>query len=144
MNGPMLPGGLRARIALLLVLALPGCGTIMNRPRQVIEVRTRPEGATVRLENTDRTWTTPARFRLRRRAGPYRLLITKDGFQMRSVTLRQEISEWTWIGTVLTLGAGYVVDSLTGSKYDLEPHKIRMELMPQGEGRPSLRSRRGP
>ncbi len=127
----------RSTLALLLILTLPACGTIMLRPRQVVEVRSRPPGAVVRIENRDQTWETPARFRLMRRGGPYRIIVSKEGYRDRSVTLRQEISEWTWLGAMLTLGIGYIVDSMTGSKYDLEPSNIYFELLPREGAAPA-------
>lgn len=102
----------------------------MLRPRQVVEVTSRPTGATVTLDGTDQSWETPARFRLWREGGPHRLVVSKEGFRPRSITLRQEISEWTWLGAMVTLGAGYVVDSLTGSRYDLEPGRVDFDLLP--------------
>ncbi len=121
---------LETALCALLSMALPACGTIMLRPRQVVEVRSRPAGAMVALEDTDRTWVTPARFRLLREGGPYRLIVSKEGHRSRAVTLQQEISEWTWVGMALTLGAGYLVDRMTGSRYDLEPARTSFDLVP--------------
>ena len=102
----------------------------MLRPRQVVEVTSRPPDATVTLEGTERSWQTPARFRLWREGGPYRLVVSKQGYRSRSITLRREISGWTWLGAMVTLGIGYFVDWLTGSRYDLEPQRIDFDLLP--------------
>ena len=124
-------------IAALILTTLSGCGTIMLRPRQVVEVTSRPTGATVTLDGTDQTWVTPARFRLWREGGPHRLVVSKEGYRSRSITLRQEISEWTWLGAMVTLGIGYFVDWLTGSRYDLEPQRVDFDLLPSDAPRPA-------
>ena len=126
-------------------LILSACGTIMNRPRQLVRVRSEPSGASVRINPGSLTLTTPGHVRLRREQGPYELLFTLEGYEPRTLRLRQEISGWTWFGAMLTLGAGYLVDRFTGSRYELEPHNPRVLLQKQGvPPEPFEPPRRGP
>ena len=127
------------RLAALVLFALAclstmcgGCATIVHGSSQVVEIRTEPAGATVRLDNGS-TYTTPASVKLERKKD-YVLSISKDGYQTQTVPLNSVLSGWL-VGNIVFGGLiGGGVDAISGAAYTLTPENISIALTPLAPG----------
>jgi PEGA domain len=110
-----------------VVLALTGCASIFNGQTQAVTIRSAPEGAAVAVTNRAgekiHTGTTPVTLTLKRGAGyfkseTYSVVLTKEGFADRELTIYASLSGW-YIGNILFGGliGMLAVDPVTGAMY---------------------------
>ena len=107
-------------------LSLTGCASIINGTRQKVTVTTDPAGAIV--TDGKNCWTTPATISLpRKQAHP--LFISKAGYKMQSVRLRQ-VASAAIIGNILLPGGfiGLGIDTISGAHFKLIPDKLHIQL----------------
>ena len=123
-----------------VVFALSGCASIFNGPNQLVTIRSAPEGAGATVTNRAgekiHTGTTPVTLTLRRGAGyfkaeTYTVLLTKEGFADKELTIVGSVSGW-YIGNQLIGGliGMLAVDPLTGGMYTF-PDSVSGTLDPQ-------------
>jgi hypothetical protein len=143
---------------LAVVIFTQGCATVHNGRHQEISVITDPAGATVdvRCGKPQPAAMTPATIRLPRRADECSIVLTRSGFQPRTVVFDSSPSKWVWanfagpiaggavgatrqsdqafvdfLAGALVGGAGFAVDALSGAMWELEPARVEVELTPQ-------------
>jgi hypothetical protein len=129
----------RALAASAVVFALSGCASIFNGQTQAVTIRSAPEGAGVAVTNRAgekiHTGTTPVTLTLKRGAGyfkaeTYTVLLTKDGFADKELTIVGTVSGW-YIGNILIGLIGMLaVDPVTGGMYAF-PDSVSGTLEPQ-------------
>jgi len=99
-------------LALAVAMApLFGCATILNGPNQKIHVETDPPGATVTVGSERHT--SPVDLVLKRASKGLVVVIEKDGYITRMVTLERGASPNTWINFV-GLPVGLVAGAAIG------------------------------
>ena len=117
---------------LVLVLFLPGCGTLIHSNRQDISISTIPPDATVNVGN--RTTKTPAKMSLPR-TEDHLVLIEKEGYERVQVQLcRRFNSIASILGNILWIAPGLVVDFVVGGAWTLEPKTINVSLKELNKG----------
>jgi hypothetical protein len=105
---------IRRALPFAFVLALSplfGCATILNGPNQTIHVETDPPGATVTVGSERHT--SPVDLVLERASKGLVVVIEKDGYVTRKVTLERGASPNTWINFV-GLPVGLVAGAAIG------------------------------
>ena len=111
---------------------LCGCATILNGTSQKIQVSSEPAGAEVTVDSKN-IYTTPVKVRLERRRD-HTLVITKDGFDARTVNVMHVLSESVCGNTLLFGPLGWVFDIFAGTQYKLVPDRIDVELKSVAKG----------
>ena len=130
----------RALAASAVVFGLSGCASIFNGQTQVVTIRSAPEGAGVAVTNRAgekiHTGTAPVTLTLKRGAGyfkteTYTVLLTKEGFAGKELTITGTVSGW-YIGNILFGGliGMLAVDPVTGGMY-VFPESVSGTLEPQ-------------
>jgi len=108
-----------ALLALLLLLALPGCATIVDGGPTNLQARSTPPGAQVvaeGLENGERlTGTTPTSFTLDK-GSDYRLTFTLEGYESEEVVVRRDVNGWFFGNFFLGL-VPLIVDAATDNMW---------------------------
>ena len=123
-----------------VLFALSGCASTFNGQTQAVTIHSAPDGATFSVTNRSgekiHTGTTPVTLTLRRGAGyfkseTYTVLLTKDGFADRELTIAGTVSGW-YIGNILFGGliGMLAVDPATGAMYSF-PNSVSGTLEPQ-------------
>lgn len=134
---PMLPMMVKPSLAVIVALGLlgatAGCATMVKGRTQVVDVRSSPAGATVRVQPTSEVLTTPCRMVLSRKSS-YVVRIEKNGYETQSVTLLSKASSSLWRNAVWVHPIGWIIgvsiDLGTGSGYDLQPDEVNVTLSP--------------
>jgi hypothetical protein len=100
--------------ALLSVLFLSGCATLLRGPRQTMTFQTVPTGAVVQVD--DRSYVTPVRVSLERK-DEHHVVIKKWGYRTLEFTLDPEWDGISLVGNIILPGgsAGLVIDRAVGS-----------------------------
>ncbi|GGY64282.1 PEGA domain-containing protein [Pseudoduganella sp. SL102] len=124
-------------IAGLLAVTLSGCASIMNGSTQPISIRSVPEGASVSVTNRAgekiHSGLTPVTLTLKRGAGyfkseSYKVVVTKEGFSDRELTLNSNVNGWYIANIVFGGLIGMVgVDPATGAMYSF-PESVTATL----------------
>ena len=115
----------RAPLAIVLVLALAGCATIIHGSTQDIRVSSQPSGAVVRVNGM--ATTTPGVLKLERK-GLHTLVFEKSGYRSVEVRLNKTVDGWLF-GNILFGGIiGLVIDFVSGSAYKLTPTEVNAVL----------------
>jgi len=119
-------------LALVTLLSLFGCGTIMHGPRQLVTVQSIPSGASLHVAPGSDSSITPATLTLERKH-QYTLTLTSPGYTPATVELRPDVG----IGTAFADGfftgmIGLVVDAINGSLYGLNPESPNVTLSRAG------------
>jgi hypothetical protein len=110
-------------------LTLGGCASIMQGGTQPVTIKSVPDGAVVSVVNRNgdkiHTGTAPVTLTLNRGAGyfkpeTYTIVVTKDGFDRKEMTITGTLSGW-YIGNILFGGliGMLAVDPVTGAMYTL-------------------------
>jgi hypothetical protein len=107
---------MRIRCALPFAFALSlspllGCATLVNGGRQTIHVETDPPGATVTVAGERQT--SPVDLVLSRRTEDAEVLIEKDGYVAKKISLTRSASRNTWLNFI-GLPAGAVAGAAIG------------------------------
>lgn len=127
---------LSALFALVLILPVTGCATIMGGSTQLIQVTSAPTQATITADPEAGTFTTPASLELERKFS-YTLTATKDGYRPATARLTKKMRVGPLIGDILLGLVGVIVDGVTGAWYGLSPENVTMvleQLNPLDEG----------
>jgi len=112
-------------------IVLSGCATVMHGSNQELEVKTDPEGATVKMTNGF-TCTSPCKTELSRR-NDLRVDITKEGYRSTYVLVQSKLGGATF-GNIIAGGIiGGIVDSSNGASNKLTPNPVSVKLVPLGE-----------
>jgi hypothetical protein len=117
----------RLFVASAAALALGGCASIFNGQTQAVTIKSAPDGATIVVTNrageSIHSGVAPATVTLRRGAGyfkseSYKVVMKKEGFADREVTITGSVSGW-YIGNILFGGliGMLAVDPNTGGMY---------------------------
>ena len=130
----------RVFAASVVAFALSGCASIFNGQTQAVTIRSAPEGAGVAVSNRAgekiHTGTAPVTLTLKRGAGyfkaeTYTVLLSKEGFADKELTIVGTVSGW-YIGNILFGGliGMLAVDPITGGMYTF-PDAVSGTLEPQ-------------
>lgn len=134
-----------AILILSMMVYFNGCATIIKGGSQTIPLTSSPDGAEVTVYNSSNTvlykGTTPTQITIEKGKGYFkkemlRIVVEKQGYQTRDISLTPSASGW-YIGGNLLIGGliGWlIVDPLTGAMWHfdeqitqnmkLEPHQI--------------------
>jgi hypothetical protein len=126
-----------ALAALAAALALSGCASIISGSTQPVIIKSVPDGASITVSNRAgekiHTATTPATLTLARGAGyfkpeQYKVVITKDGFADKEITITGTLNGW-YIGNIIFGGliGMLLVDPATGAMYAM-PETVEATL----------------
>jgi PEGA domain len=113
-------------VSALAAVAVGGCATIVQSPRQQVSVASTPSGATVSIDHVERG-KTPLVAELKRKDS-HVLRIELAGYQPYEATLNRRVSGWVWGNIVFGGLIGLGVDALTGSMYKLNPEQVSAAL----------------
>lgn len=131
-------------LLLIIILLSAGCATVISGTRQEIKINTKPEGATVVIEETcdkkvSMVVITPAVVNLPR-SYSYHVIIDKDGYYPTRRGIGRKANN-AIIADLLLLPAHPVgsalglifggIDHLTGAIWTLYPEEINVELSEQ-------------
>lgn len=132
-------------VSLICLLLLAGCATIINGPTQEISITSNPPGATITANDSHNEYQvikTPGKLRLKR-SKPAVLVAQLTGYQTIEKELKSNYSLF-WMAGDISLGywafppsgvgipcgaAILLVDTLSGSCFDLETNKVHFELI---------------
>ena len=133
---------MRARLLMMMLLALTGCGFIAHGTSQKIYCMTNPDGALVRSVGGT-SCKTPCTVTLKRKNDDV-LTIEREGYETISLSLHSVLSKYS-AGCILLPG-GLVywgIDMVCGAGYRLVPERVEVDLkpvIPAGlDGRPERR-----
>ena len=119
-------------IVLFLVGSLfTGCATLLNGPKQEVNIHSLPSGAQVIVTTTGgmpiMSGNTPFNYKLPRNKD-YKVSIKMDGYKEQEVWINKEFSLYV-AGNLLCGGPlGLALDVLSGSMYDLSPDEVYITL----------------
>ena len=120
-------GGGHRIVAVLPLLLLTGCASLISGRYQRVSFESTPPGATVRVDG-EPPITTPGNLILLRKTA-HTADITLEGYQSERVTIEREISTGL-AANVLVLDLGVPVDFLIGGAYELDPSRVNVALRP--------------
>jgi hypothetical protein len=131
---------MRSALAILGVLSLCSCASIVDGGRRKVHIDSNPTGAQVTIYDRHdfevEAHTTPFVVRLERGSGyfrgeKYRLVFELAGYQKAEVTIKSDLNGW-YFGNILFGGLiGFViVDPLTGAMWTLKPKTVFEDLEP--------------
>jgi hypothetical protein len=130
----------RNSLAILGLLSLCSCASIVDGGRRKVHIDSNPTGAQVTIYNRhgekESVNTTPFLARLDRHSGyfrgeEYRLVFELAGYQNLEATVKSTLNPW-YIGNLVFGGliGLVIVDPVTGAMWTLKPNKIVMDLEP--------------
>ena len=126
-------------LGLLVIVLVSGCATIIKGQWQDVDINSTPSGATLQIfdRNDELVYEgqTPATVELKRgdgyfRGQRYRVEISGEGGQNRTVQIENSVNGWYIAGNVLLGGliGWVVVDPITGGMFNLRPKNIDTQL----------------
>jgi hypothetical protein len=124
---------MRRFAALLSIVALPGCATMMEGTGQSVSVATTPAGATCEMDQAGTKLgtinPTPGSLRIDKSKNDLDVTCSKPGYlQARTTTSPKFVG--TTFGNIVAGGLiGFAVDAATGASYEY-PSDIKVELAP--------------
>jgi hypothetical protein len=111
------------------VILQSGCATVVNGTHDTINVVTEPSGAVVSTGVTSEE--TPCALRLSR-SRDHKLVISKSGYEVRTVYLHREFSNWAWGDIILVpLVVPLIIDAYSGGIWNIAPESINLPLTPR-------------
>lgn len=115
--------------AILLMLALSGCGAILHGGKQEVTFDSKPPGATVKLDN-EVQFPTPHTIALSRSSN-HRATFTKDGYDPQQVVIQHAFLVGpSIIGNILPLfPIGLAIDVMTGAAWGFEQEYLAVDLI---------------
>ncbi len=114
--------------ALLLAIALSGCGSIMNRGPRAVTIEADPAGAECTIAGE--VFPAPARVNVSPRHN-YTVSCRKEGYETAYMFVGSKFSGWTWLNAVSPwLFFGTIYDYKHDAAYFFDPGTVRMRLMP--------------
>jgi len=115
--------------AIIMMLALNGCGTVFGGLSQDVKLSSDPSNAQVIDTRTGLKYTTPAIVSLQK-GSSHSLEFTKKGYKKETVPLRREARFLWWFLDAFSLGLGNLIDAATGGLFDIKPNQIHVALDP--------------
>ncbi len=114
-------------VLLALIFVFCSCATLVNGKKEVFEVKTKPEGAMVKING--KKCESPCSFELNRGTN-YVVNIEKEGYQTKKIDIDGNSADaWLW-GNVLIGGIiGLAIDYGSGAAYDFEPEGLNLLLV---------------
>ena len=117
--------------AIVLLLFIAGCASIMSGGPSTLNVTTVPKDVKVTivgLANAERmTRTTPCIFTLNKNSD-YRVILEYQGYQSEEIIIRRGINGWFWGNLFLGGIVGMVIDGVTQNMWDHNLHAINIEM----------------
>jgi PEGA domain len=115
-------------LASISLFVLSSCATVMHSTTEEIMLKSQPPNANItvdgkkfgtspQLVNIDRSSNHVVKFQL-------------DGYQDYETQVTRKISFWFWGNALNGFIPGMVIDTFTGSMYNLLPDEINVELTP--------------
>ncbi|POQ99807.1 hypothetical protein AU468_09990 [Alkalispirochaeta sphaeroplastigenens] len=130
--------------ALVLVLALSGCATVVSTAEYPVAITSRPTGAEFTIERRDgkiiHSGVTPSTVTLSSRAGFFRgerytVKMQHPGHEPRVAEIDRRVSKWYIFGNLLWIWGGpvgwLVVDPASGAMWNLED--LHLDMDPAGK-----------
>ncbi|MEP4558495.1 hypothetical protein [Cobetia amphilecti] len=126
--------------AMISVLSLSGCATIVGERDESITLNSSPSNADILITDEKGqevlSATTPSTVQLKKADGSYfggktyTVEVSKAGYDSRTITIESSANGWYIAGNLLFGGLiGYlIVDPLTGAMYNLSPNDINASL----------------
>jgi hypothetical protein len=106
-------------ICLLVATALlSSCASILTRSYQTVHFQTTDPGAKV-IVNDNMVGTTPCDVRIKKRISAPRVVIKKEGYDNKYLTMDQKIHPVVFLN-ILNGGVGVFIDALTGKVWKYE------------------------
>jgi hypothetical protein len=139
----------------LLLLMLTGCATATQGPLQRIQIDSDPQGATIRAKQCGvsiGSMQTPATVLVSRRATRCEITLHRSDYEPVSVLLSRKLSKRVEgdyememeinsgadvaLAALMAVGmaGGFLVDVATGARYELDPSRVFVELVPESWG----------
>lgn len=114
--------------AVLVVLMVSSCATILSDDSSSILVNTEPVGALIKVDGIP-SGTTPARLLLDNDSS-HTIEVSMEGYETQTFNVKKSI-KWGWqvVDLLLAPGVGNVVDFITSKGYSLRPNKINVVLV---------------
>ena len=116
---------LKGALAIVLLLILTGCATIINGRSQSVAFDSTPTGADLTVGGLKAT--TPAKLTLTRNQ-PYTATFTKADFPERKFEIEPAPSWWLLGNAVFGGFVGIIIDLATGSGMTLSPSDFNVDL----------------
>ena len=116
-------------VVLFFLFQLNGCGTIIHGRKQSISVTSNPPGAHV-LKEGRTCGVTPCTVEVSRRPLTTTLLLQKEGYQNRTLILKNGVSMWALLGNAVIGGIpGWIIDAASGSfgAYYKDSYEVNLE-----------------
>jgi len=115
-------------LAIIGVIALSACSTVLNTTTQEVELKTTPPNAKIIVDGK-KFGMSPQVVNIDR-GGNHVVKFELDGFETYETQLTRKISFWFWGNALNGFIPGMIIDMFTGSMYNLLPEKIAVELIP--------------
>lgn len=112
--------------ALLSILALTACASIIHGTHQDVGITSAPTGASVTIDNL-RSGNTPVFAKLTRKDN-HVLRVELPGYQPLDMTLTRSVSGWVWGNVAIGGLIGLAVDAISGGMYKLSPEQLSATL----------------
>lgn len=114
--------------AVLVVLMVSSCATILSDDSSSIIVNTEPVGALIKVDGIP-SGTTPARLLLDNDSS-HTIEVSMEGYETQTFNVKKSV-KWGWqvVDLLLAPGVGNVVDFITSKGYSLRPNKINVVLV---------------
>lgn len=114
--------------AVLVVLMVSSCATILSDDSSSILVNTEPVGALIKVDGIP-SGTTPARLLLDNDSS-HTIEVSMEGYETQTFNVKKSI-KWGWqvVDLLLAPGVGNVVDFITSKGYSLRPNKNNVVLV---------------
>lgn len=116
-------------LGLTAIVCFSSCATLVNGPRQTVDVITNPIGAHVRVDGMD-YGTTPAKISLERKNDHF-VVVSLPGHQEQQFILKHRINGYFWGNIVFGGMPGFIIDSVSGSMFTLAPKTLNVSLIPE-------------
>ncbi|MEQ1621708.1 MAG: hypothetical protein ABL919_09895 [Methylococcales bacterium] len=118
--------------ALIMMLALNGCGTVFGGLSQDIKLSSDPSNVQVLDVPTGIKYSTPATVSLKK-GSAHSFVFSKAGYKNEIVPLRREARFLWWFLDSFSLGIGNLIDAGTGGLFDIKPGQVHVVLDPVKE-----------
>jgi hypothetical protein len=112
--------------ALVIILILQSCATIMHGSKQGVGISSNPSEAKVTVDGK-KYGVTPVNVKLKRKDS-HTVRLELAGYQPYETTLTKSVSGWVWGNIVFGGLPGLAIDAITGGLYKLSPEQINGEF----------------
>jgi len=119
----------------LCLICFVNCSTMMIGSTQKIDVYSKPEMATVKVNDMN-AGVTPCTLELKR-TGDYSIRLELPGYNEKTVYLERKYSGWFFCNILLGGIVGMFIDAMTGAIYVYDPKEIDVDLNSLGFKKPA-------